>query len=358
MNRRFRRVAVLVLALTSVAWSFPADGHIVKPHADVGFSFVPQHAQNQGIDPAVALKRLIEQLRPDVIRLPVYWSEAEVTRGTFDYSSVDSELAVIAEWNASHSTTRTIRVILVVGVRNLGYPEVFVPDWAFHEYGGVASDLAATPEYRAYVVETVERYERIPNLMAWQVENEPLDDVPAVNVGVAPVVDVSLVLSTRDLVHELDSKHSVVLTTYDSATLDLDMRAIEDPTNQTQPAPAGHPSAILAHGDIVGLDAYVITSDADAASVPAEKRIDWKAVEMQYWSQRAHAVGKPFWITEMQAEPFSDTTFGFQPSYVIAEAHEFRDSSPSLVLLWGMGTWLKSPAWMSAAQQAMQILRS
>lgn len=350
------RLAALGIASVIMAAGVPADGSTSPARAKVGFTFIARYAARMGIEPNYALNTLLYQLQPDVVRLPVYWSDAEPEPDRWDFSVVDSELQVINEYNVHHF--RHVNVILVAGVRNLGYPEVFAPSWLESGPAVSADMLTDTADYVEYLRNTILHFLKLRNLQAWQIENEPLDDVPDTQLNVLPEIDKNHLASSIDLAHQLDPHHQVVITTYDSAALPLDLRFMTDPRDMSKPAPAGHPQAALATGDILGLDAYVIVSDRDAASEPAPVRIEWKAQEMLFWDQQAKQQGKNFWIMEMQGEPFSDTHGGFEVSDMLNEAQLYRASDPQLVLLWGMGTWLKSADWMKGALQAMDILRS
>jgi hypothetical protein len=94
----------------------------------VGFSFSPfivPRVLNE--TPAVALKALLDRLQPDLVRLPVYWSQSQPWPDAFDFSSTDALLALIRQHN--RHVRRPTRVVLTVGARNLGYPEVYLPGW-------------------------------------------------------------------------------------------------------------------------------------------------------------------------------------------------------------------------------------
>ena len=356
LKRFLTRLAALGIAVVIMAAGVPADGSTSPARAKVGFTFVARYAEQLNLDPNYALNALLYDLQPDVVRLPVYWSEVEPSSGNWDFSNIDGELAVINQYNVHHF--RRVSVILVVGVRNLGYPEVFAPLWLESGAAVSADILTGTTDYVEYLQHTILHFKTLHNLQAWQIENEPLDDVPDTQLNVLPEIDENHLTSSIDLAHQLDPHHKVVVTTYDSAALPLDLRFMSDPEDMSQPAPAGHPQEAMNTGDILGLDAYVIVSDRDAASEPAPIRIEWKAQEMLYWEQQAKQHGKNFWILEMQGEPFSDTHGGFAISDMLNEAQLYHASDAQLVLLWGMGTWLRSPDWLNGARQAMDILRS
>jgi hypothetical protein len=216
--------------------------------------------------------------------------------------------------------------------------------------------MTADPEYHRYLKATFLHYRRNPFLYSWQLENEPLDNVPT-------TAGTDVRISGDDLQDELELLRSIddrpaVITTYNSSTLALDMAALA-PVSQAWPAgsalPAGHPLEALQSADALGLDLYVVTGDTSLTDASARKRIDWKRGALSYWSGQAQAAGKPLWITEMQGAPWPD-----QDDFTIADllysARAYHHRGAAVVLLWGVEEWLGSPAWMEAGKQARQIL--
>src|SRR6202171_4563240 len=93
----------------------------------VGFSFSPA-AVPSGVDPEQSLAALLSTLQPDLVRLPIYWSTVAPTPTSLDYTEVDRLIATIQAHNGQKGSRRT-QVVLVVGARNLVYPEMHLPDW-------------------------------------------------------------------------------------------------------------------------------------------------------------------------------------------------------------------------------------
>ena len=79
---------------------------------------------------------------------------------------------------------------------------------------------------------------------------------------------------------------------------------------------------------------------------------------MAFWADRAHAEGKEMWLTEMQAQPWSDSDGTFTTQDLVQSAATYRHEPLSVVLLWGAETWLLFPDWMNAAASALAILRA
>jgi hypothetical protein len=323
----------------------------------VGFSFSPRAASWLGEDPQAALPALLTQLSPDLVRLPVYWDSVEPARGRFDYSEVDRALATIRQYNLGHPT-RPARVILEVGARNMGYPELYVPHWLPLALQSAAPLAVADPEYAAYLSASFTRYRHEPLLYSWQLENEPLDDVPT-TAGSPADLPGEVLQEEFEAVKAIDPSHDVVVTTYNSSTLSLDLTALTPAASgiagNPTPQPAGHPLESLQLGDALGLDVYVVTGQTSLADAGVRKRTDWKRAALDYWAEQSRTMQKPLWITEMQGTPWPGHT-DFSTDDLLYSAHRYRGSAAGVVLLWGVESWLLSPAWMKAGVQAREVL--
>lgn len=322
----------------------------------VGFSFSPKLALAEGEEPIFALQTLLTQLQPDLVRLPIYWDTVAPDPKTLDFSQTDRLLEVLQTYDRSHPL-HPVAVVLVVGARNLGNPEVHLPAWAADGESRLRS-LLDRPEYRAYLEAAFARYAGSPLLYGWQVENEPLDNTnPWLGDVSLPAAQVA---KEVELLRSFDPDHPVVVTTYDSSTASLDRRAFSPFwwlwDHLPGPRPAGHPLPALQLGDALGLDAYVVTPNTPLREASASTRIAWKRDALEYWWERAQGVNKQLWITEMQAAPW-DGRPGFTTADLLESARAYRTSGASVVLLWGVESWLRSPSWMRSGRLAVRLLR-
>lgn len=326
---------------------------------EVGFSFSPWAVSwAAGETPTQALRTLLEQLEPDVVRLPVYWSEVEPSPGEFDFTSIDDLIQTVEAYDAT--AERPARVLLVVGARNLSYPELRLPGWVSESAASDLVRLYRSASYREYLRRSFERLARIPVLYAWQIENEPLDNVTTDRQG-SVALSAAIVSTELKLLRSIDRQHPAVVTTFNSSHVALDKKGASPLAwfyaLIAGPKPAGHPARALELGDVLGLDVYVVTPSTSLSQDSAIERIDWKAETIDYWSQKAHASGRSLWLTEMQAGPWADAP-GFTPTDLILSADLYRDRGASLVLLWGVEGWLHSNQWMRAGLRAIRLLRS
>ena len=324
----------------------------------VGFSFSPASLTN-GSDPDLALAELLRTLQPDLVRLPVYWSTVAPTATTLDYTEVDGLIKTVQAHNAQKGSRRT-DVVLVVGARNLVYPEVHLPAWLDTKNVHKLETLLKTTGYRRYLDTTFRRYASLPMLRAWQVENEPLDNA-SVNQVTSGALPASMVRSEIDLLRSIDLVHEVVVTTFNSSHVTLDLRAASPLgwlyAHLPGAKPAGHPSQALTVGDTLGLDLYVVTQATPLQTTSPSTRIAWKEESLDYWQSQASKHGRALWVTELQASPWFGTS-GFTVGDLLSSALAYRGHGVSVYLLWGVEDWLNSPDWMQAGITSIKLLRS
>ncbi len=325
----------------------------------VGFSFSPYSVPRLlNETPSAALQTLVDKLQPDLVRLPIYWSQAQPWPDGFDFSATDALLSVIRLHN--RHLRRPTRVIFTIGARNLGYPEVYLPGWLPNAGGSSLRKIVASPAYATYLQTTAAHYADLPELYAWQIENEPLDSVTT-NIDQAPALTATSIESEIDQLRATDRTHPIVLTTFNSSHITLDKQG-QSPLAwfyRLLPGPkaAGHPGETLQLGDALGLDIYAVTPSTPLAEDSAEERIAWKSDTILYWSTQARLANKQLWITEMQGIPWLGAP-GFTAQDLMDSASAYRGRGASVVLLWGVESWLFNEQWMQAGLQAMETLRT
>jgi hypothetical protein len=354
----FRVVPLALVVLLVGATQPPATVPTRTTHPMVGFTFVPALAAGAGYQPTVALAQLLHKLHPDLVRIPVYWSAVAPSPDKLDFSAVDELLATVAASN-NRRHAHQAQVILVAGVRNLAWPEVHLPAWADTGATLDLTQITTSDAYRTYLTGSFQRYLSSPLLYAWQVENEPLDSTNESLGDVA--LDGTTVADEVALLKSIDPVHRAIVTTYNSASVSLDMQATSSLSWLYNllpgPKPAGHPEPALLLGDILGLDIYVSTPSTPLEEASVTERIGWKAATLAYWVDRGFQNGKDVWITEMQGSAWNGDP-GFSEEDLTESAQQYSGTGVSAVLLWGVEDWLNSPSWMSTGQAALQTLRN
>lgn len=344
-------LAAAAVLLGSEVWSAPSS-----PAPLVGFSYSPLVSESVDRDPASDLAILLNETEPDLVRLPVYWESVEPDLASMDFSSIDRLLDVVESHN--QTALRPTKVVLTVGARNFLFPELHEPDWAGPRQQPELGQVQSDAPYRLYFDDTLLRYRSSPLLYAWQVENEPFDEVGNSLTGDDQISPEQLAWEVAE-VHHIDPAHDVVITTYDGWNVLVDVVQAHTPTllGLLDAGPSGHPKEALASADALGLDIYVEGPPVPMAFTPVDLRSAWKQDAIDYWARQAKAKHKAVWLAEMQAQPWGDTT-GFTPSNLVASAIDYRAEPLQVVLLWGVETWLQDQVWMNAAAHAMTILRT
>lgn len=124
----------------------------------LGTTFSHRVLRDRGQDWQKAFQELL-LLKFDRIRLGVYWDESEPKEGSFQFSEL--------EWMLSLCDRHGQKVVLTVGVKSPRWPEFYFPDW-------VDQEQYEEPLLR-YVHASVTVLRKHPCIVAWQLENEPLD---------------------------------------------------------------------------------------------------------------------------------------------------------------------------------------
>ena len=278
---------------------------------------------------AATLGELLSGVGAKYVRLSVEWSQVEQSPGAFDWSLIDALLAEADRQGAS--------VLLTVGVKAQRHPEYYIPAWAL---AGARiqpdSDISTDPYLRhralAMIEAAVRHVAASPAIDAWGADNEPY--VPSGRANGWKL--------GRDFV-----------------------RAEVETIRRNDPA--SRPVSIN-HGQHFVFDRRWQDALADS-DVLAQSLYAWRNYELFGWhfvvpileigplapnyraqARRASDLGRQFWITEMQAEPWFDgdmhTLSPLNPSPNLT-ADRFRKNldyarrvGASRVYLWGAEWWL------------------
>jgi hypothetical protein len=347
----FRPAALLLIPLL-VSFSFPMPDPMPLPWAkapahaltmsdlspaQVGTSFSPRHATYLGLDWQVSYRRL-EAMHFKVIRLSAYWDQ------------IDAEGYDQLDWLMNESQATGQPVILSVGMKGLGWPEFYIPHQLqprTEDGGEVGQDPLLRAAVLDFVQETVSRYRDNPALVAWQVENEPLNpagqhrwtigrDLLGQEVAALKAIDARPVI-----VNAFGHFNMLFDRTSNRSGFDLSsLLGFESNTAEAQSL------GVLGRGDILGLDVYTEIGyrllGHDGVSHAGS---DW-ATKAGHWRRVALGQSKQAWVTEAQAEPWeaSINTYGDPKSTVAEDIHSrfasLRAQGFGTILLWGSEYWL------------------
>lgn len=297
---------------------------------------------------ATTLGTILRGVGAKHVRISVEWSQVEPRPGEYDFRLIDALLA-----EAQRSGTK---VLLGVGVKAQRHPEFYIPDWvmartSLPERSVVDRDPFLRERALAMVAAVVRHVAGSPAIDAWSADNEPyVRSTRAQRWRLSR----EFVRLERDAIRANDPQRRLISVNYAQ-------HFVPDPSWRDA----------LADGEALAASFYPFRNYAFLGRnfvVPIAELGPF-APNYAYQARTAHAEGKPFWLTEMQAEPWVDedlrlvgpknpspnvTVANFQKSIAYA-----RRSGADRVYLWGAEWWLfqrqhyGDSTWWELARAAM-----
>ncbi len=151
-------LGILLIAMGLYAMTF-TESKVKK--VELGITFSPRYAEELHMNPRSLFERVIQDLHPQKIRIPVYWDEIQPNATSSpNFSHLD--------FYVRRAEEKGVKLILALGYKVPRYPECFIPPWA---------ERLKEKDFNAALLReigmVVERYKHSPAIKAWQVENEP-----------------------------------------------------------------------------------------------------------------------------------------------------------------------------------------
>jgi len=159
----------------------------------LGVSFIPDYASSLGLDPQETMDALTG-IGVKQFRLVSYWSDAEQTKGSYDFSQLD--------WQFKKAEKAHAKITLTLGLRQPRWPECHQPDWVAGEPQAVWQ-----PQLENYIRAVINRYKASPSLENYQLENEYF----LKGFGICTNFDRNRLISEYNLVKKADPKHPVIV---------------------------------------------------------------------------------------------------------------------------------------------------
>lgn len=307
-----------------------------KPLYGVSYSF--EQAEWYGLDPRGDFVELLEEFKPDWVRLPFFWDQMTDENGSFKIDDL--------KFGIEEAGKRNIKVVIALGAKTPYYPETHLPAEvkAQIKFGQrLTPDHPVADELLTIDQKLVEELSNYQNISHWQVENEPLLGDPR---GIS--VSVDMVKSEIEVVKTADPQRRPVIVNhpagwyFDNKWLDL--------------------LSTLEPGDVYSTNAYFKTKGSHILATKVaglEVKIPWPdfvtwpvqnwpflSPPYQKFRQEAERQGAEFWVMEMQAEPYirsqndaKKTKFAFSP-YDIEKGNDFLKSyGIKSIGFWGAHFW-------------------
>lgn len=133
-----------------------------QPAAQVacGVTYSAKSMRSYHLDPQKAFLEILDDLKVRKFRLIAFWDVIEKEKDVYDFSELD--------WQIAEASQREATIILAMGQKVPRWPECHLPPWA----------LALAPDQRnqeslELIALLVKRYQDNPQIIIWQIENEP-----------------------------------------------------------------------------------------------------------------------------------------------------------------------------------------
>jgi hypothetical protein len=293
------------------------------------------------------LDELLEATGARTVRLSLQWDEIERSPGVFDFAVPDALIAAAGRDNAT--------VSLTVGMKAQRHPEFYLPPWvqALGSPGDGAAISAIEPIRAAaltFVSVAVQHYLDSEVIDSWGAENEPYiashrsDDWS---------LDAGYIEQVVQTIQALDARHRPVVVNHAQHFV-MDRRW----------------KLALSGGDILGQSMYPFRNLTLFGT-------DFQADIMQlgplmpnyaFQARESARAGKYFWITELQAEPWTDAdsrlitpespSDNLDPARLRKNVDYAQRTSAQRIYLWGAEWWLYEQRlgdnrWLESARQAI-----
>lgn len=259
-------IALLVLVLVTAGGFFLLAQKPIPETITYGMSFNTPYARELGLDWQETYDAILDELGVRHLRLAAHWPMVEPVRDTYNFAELDYQIARAEEVGAD--------VILAVGRRLPRWPECHVPVWAQN-----LSRSEQHVEILEYMRVVIERYRDRPNIIMWQIENEPYLSVFAYQH--CGDLDETFLEAELALARELDPTRPLLVT--DSGNL-------------------GRWTRPYRHGDVFGTSVYVHFWNPELGQFrtvlpPWFYRVKENVVKLMYGE-------KPTYLIELSAEPW------------------------------------------------------
>jgi len=183
----------LIVIFVVIFWSkdFNRPGGV-----QYGVTFSKIYAEELSLDWQEAFVAILDELKVDRVRIPIYWPDIEPRIDEFDFADYD--------WMFEQAQLRGVGIIPVVGRRVPRWPECHTPGWV----NNLRSDQAVERRLLIMVEQVTRHYSSYNNVIAWQVENEPF----LAFFGECPKPNAELLDKEIAIVKSIDPNRDVIVT--------------------------------------------------------------------------------------------------------------------------------------------------
>lgn len=278
---------------------------------------------------AGVLRRLMEETGIRLVRLSVRWDEVEPVEGRFDFSLIEAELDAVRAMGG--------RANVSIGMKAQRHPEFYIPAWALEgvelREGLVLSEVPALRERALRMVGMVAAHlAGRREIDSWTAENE------------------GYIASHRAHRYSLSREYVAEVA-----------RAIRAADPRGRPVVINHAQHYvfdrrwkdaLADADVLAQSMYPRRNGSllGRPVVVDILQLGWLMPNYAHQARVARAQGKEFWVTELQAEPWTDgdarlispgrPSRNLSPGTLRSNVAYARRTGAERIYLWGAEWWL------------------
>lgn len=185
-------LAVLVIILL-VIFNWPTKSKNEEMIFNVSFSDI--FAEQLGLDWKETYLAILDDLRPQKVRVAAYWWEIEKEQGVYDFSDLD--------WQVQTALEKNTDLVLAMGMKVPRWPECYIPQFYWDDKEKREKALFE------YLTVLVNRYKSYENIKIWQIENEPF-----LPFGYCPfsTIEEEFVDREIELVRSIDNSRPIMIT--------------------------------------------------------------------------------------------------------------------------------------------------
>lgn len=192
--KKKRKCFIIVLIFIGIyffkfADNYPKNIKLEAPDNFWGITFSTKYSEELKLDINEVYTAIVQDLGIKNIRLPIYWDEIEKEEGNFDFTKFDQLIELGKDYNIDY--------IINIGNRLPRWPECHIPDWI---------DDNTKEKTLIMIEEVIKHYKDYDNIIAWQVENEPLLN----SFGICPDGDEEFFKKEIELVKSLDDRDIII----------------------------------------------------------------------------------------------------------------------------------------------------
>ncbi|WP_322795083.1 beta-galactosidase [Tepidiforma sp.] len=278
---------------------------------------------------AGVLRQLMEETGIRLVRLSVRWDEVEPEEGRFDFTVIEAELDAVRAMGGGANVS--------IGMKAQRHPEFYIPGWALEgvelREGLVLSEVPALRARALRMVGTVAAHlAGRPEIDSWTAENEGYiasHRAHRYSLSQEYVAEVARTIRAADPLGRPvvinHAQHYVFDRRWKDALADADVLA-QSMYPRRNGSLLGRPVVI----DIM--------------------QLGWLMPNYAHQARVARAQGKEFWVTELQAEPWTDgdarlisperPSPNLSPATLRRNVEYARRTGALRIYLWGAEWWL------------------